>query len=134
MALSLTRPLLLATLIALPSAGLAAADAPAAELKVGLGIEKMEVKDAADSFKVAPDTQIWAWTRVSGCAGSSVTIAFEKDGKAVFSKDLDVPRSPYRTNACRTFRAGDAGTWTVKVTGKDGTELAKADIQVEIAK
>jgi len=131
---TLPRALMLGTLIAFAPALSVAADAPSAEVKVGLGIDKMEIKDASDTFKVAPDTRIYAWTKVTGCEGSSVTIAFEKGGKAVFQKDLDVPRSPYRTNAYRTFRAGDAGAWTVKVSTKDGKELVQADFTVEIGK
>jgi hypothetical protein len=130
----LPRTLLLGTLAAFAPAVLAAEEAPSAEVKVGLGIDKMEIKDASDSFKVAPDTRIYAWAKVTGCKDAGVAIAFEKDGKAVFAKDLAVPRSPYRTNAYRTFRAGDAGTWTVKVSTKDGKELVKAEFKVEISK
>ncbi|MGA2081542.1 MAG: hypothetical protein ABSH53_13170 [Holophaga sp.] len=78
---TLPRALMLVTLIAFAPSLPAAADGPSAEVKVGLGIDKMEIKDAAD-----------------------------------------------------TFRAGDAGAWTVKVSTKDGKELVKADFTVEITK
>lgn len=110
----------------------ARAEEPAAEVKVGLGIEKMEVKDAQASFTVDAGTKIYAWTKVTGCAGSSVTVAFLKGDATVFSKELDVPNSPHRTNAFRTFRAGDGGSWTVKVADKDGKELGKATFTVEV--
>jgi hypothetical protein len=46
--------------------------------------------------------------------------------------ELKVPRSPYRTNAYRTFRKGDEGAWTVKVLAADGAELGSAAFSVEI--
>lgn len=113
------------------SAGLFAED-PAAELKVGLGVEKMEIQEASDTFKIDPGTKIFAWTKVSGLEGGSVTLSFQKDGKAVFQKDLEVPHSPYRTNAFRTFREGDGGNWTVKALDKDGKELGTAAFTVEV--
>jgi len=113
------------------SAGFSAGD-PAAELKVGLGVEKMEIKDASDTFKVAPGTKIYGWAKVSGEAGTTVTLSFQKDGKAVFQKDLEVPHSPYRTNAFRTFQAGDGGDWTIKALDKDGKELATATFTVVV--
>jgi hypothetical protein len=104
---------------------------PAAELKAGLGIEQMEIKDASDAFKVDPGTKIYVWTKVSGVEGE-VKLSFEKDGKAVFQKDLEVPHSPYRTNAFRTFRAGDDGNWTVKALDKDGKEVGSTSFKVEV--
>jgi len=120
--------LLVAGLTALP----VVAEAPSAELKVGLDIEKLEVKGASESFKVAPGTKIYAWTKVMGCANSKVTFAFLRGDKKVFTQELAVPRSPHRTNAYRTFRAGDAGAWTVKLLAEDGKELASASFKVEL--
>jgi hypothetical protein len=111
----------------------AEAAAPAAEVKVGLGIEKMEIKDASEAFKVAPDTKIYAWTKVAGCAETKITIAFYKGDAQVSKQELAVPRSPYRTNAYRTFRAADSGDWTVKVLAEDGKELGVATFKVEVA-
>jgi len=118
-------------LAAFAATAIQAAD-PAAELKVGLGIDKMEIADASDTFKVAPDTKLYAWTKVTGLEGATVTLSFQKGGKAVFQKDLEVPRSPYRTHAFRTFRAGDGGSWTVKALDKDGKELGTAAFTVEV--
>ena len=132
-------PLLPAILLA---ATLAPAQAPApappaapkaaAELKLGLGIEKGEVTGAAESFKVAPGTRIYAWTRVSGAKDQDITIAFARDGKTAFQQKLPVKSSPYRCDAVRTFRTGDAGTWTAQVLAADGTELGSASFTVEI--
>lgn len=102
-----------------------------AEVKVGTGVEKMEIQGEAASFKVAAGTKLYAWTRVTGAADSSVTVVFSM-GERTSKQELKVPRSPYRTNAYRTFRAGDAGSWTVKVLAADGAELGKADFTVEI--
>jgi hypothetical protein len=104
-----------------------------AEIKVGLGIEKYELTGGADTFSVAAGTKLYAWAKVIGASGS-VTIAFAKDGKPVFQQKLDVPHSPYRTNAYRTFRAGDAGAWTAKVLSEDGKELGSAAFTVELSK
>jgi len=107
----------------------------ATELKAGLGIEKMEVTGAADSFKVAPDTKIYAWARVNGvAAGSSVKLAFKKGDKEVYGKEVTIPSVPYRINAYRTFRAADAGDWKIVLTGADDKEIASMDIKVEITK
>ena len=104
---------------------------PAAEVKVGTGVEKMELQGEAASFKVAAGTKLYAWTKVSGAADSTITVVFSK-GDRTTKQELKVPRSPYRTNAYRTFRAGDAGSWTVKVLAADGAELGKAEFSVEI--
>jgi len=109
--------------------------AAAIEVKIGLGIEKLELTGAADSFKIAPDTKIYAWTRVKGVpAGSAVSIVFKKGDREVFKREFSIASVPYRVNAYRTFRAGDAGDWTVAVTGPEGKELASAAFKVEITK
>lgn len=108
--------------------------APAAELKVGLGIEKMELTGEAATFKVAPGTKIYVWTKVSGCADSKITIAFVTNGKTSTQQELNVPRSPYRTNAYRTFRKGDDGEWAAKLLGADGKEIGSVTFKVELEK
>lgn len=40
--------------------------------------------------------------------------------------------SPWRVNANRTFRKVDGGTWTAKLLGPDGAEIASANFEVEI--
>jgi hypothetical protein len=110
------------------------AAAPATELKAGLGLENMELTEAADSFKVAPDTRIYAWARVKGVAPGSVTLAFKKGDKEVYRKEITIPSVPYRINAYRTFRAADGGDWKIVLTGADGKEIASTDIKVEITK
>jgi hypothetical protein len=109
--------------------------APSMEVKAGLGIENLDLTGASDSFKIAPDTKIYAWTRVKGVApGSAVSIAFKKGDKEVYRKEVTVPSVPFRLNTFRTFRAGDAGDWTIAVTGSDAKELAATTIKVEINK
>jgi len=110
------------------------AAAPAAEVKVGLGIEKMELTGESAAFKVAVGTKIYVWTKVSGCADTKITIAFHKGDKVSSKQELNVPRSPYRTNAYRTFRAGDEGEWVAKVIGADGKELGAVPFKVELEK
>ncbi|MCE1203522.1 MAG: DUF2914 domain-containing protein [Holophagaceae bacterium] len=112
----------------------AKAKAPAgpatAEVKVGTGIEKMELKGEAKAFKVAAGAKIHAWTKVSGAADTTIAVVFTKGDKSS-RQELKVPRSPYRTHAYRTFRMGDEGAWTAKVLAADGAELGKAEFTVE---
>jgi hypothetical protein len=111
---------------------LAAQEAPKAEVKTGLGIEKYELTGESSDFKIAPDTKIHAWVRVTGITDGSVTVVFLKGGEEKSKQDLKVPHSPYRTHAYRTFRKGDDGAWTVKVVGADGTEMGSASFTVAI--
>lgn len=103
---------------------------PHAEVKVGTAVEKMEVVGEAADFKVAAGTKLYAWTKVWN-PGDSVTVVFSK-GETSSKQELKVPHSPYRTNAYRTFRQGDGGSWTAKVLAADGTELGSAAFTVEI--
>jgi len=104
-----------------------------ADVKVGTAIEKYEVTGASDSFKVAPETKIYVGTKVTGVENGTVTVVFSKDGAEQSKVELKVPRSPYRTHAYKTFRAGDSGNWTVKVMGADGAELGSSDFKVEVS-
>lgn len=124
------RPLILLFVPALLAAQ--APEAPKAEVKTGLGIEKYELTGASTDFKIAPDTKIYAWARVMGVTDGTVTVVFVKDGKVVSKQDLKVPHSPYRTHAYRTFRKGDDGAWTVKVVGADGVALGSEDFKVAL--
>jgi hypothetical protein len=109
--------------------------AAATELKVGTGLEKKELVGAAEEFKVAADTKIWAWAKVAGLAADAkVTLAFFKGDKQAYKQDFQAAGSPWRVNAYKTFRAGDAGDWVVKLLGPDGAELAAAKFKVEITK
>ena len=125
------RTLILLSVPALLSAQ--AADAPKAELKTGLGVEKFEVTGESSDFKVAADTKIFVWARISGITDGMATAVFLKDGKEMSKQDLKVPHSPYRTKAYRTFRKGDDGAWTVKLVGTDGALLGSADFKVAIS-
>lgn len=124
------RQTILASLIACATLA-AQAPAPSAEVKVGTGVEKMEIQGESTTFKVPADTKLYAWTKVTGAADSTVTVVFSM-GERASKVELKVPRSPYRTHAFRTFRAGDGGAWSVKVLGADGTELGKAEFTVEM--
>ena len=117
--------------LALPAI-LMAADAPKAEVKTGLGIEKYELTGESSDFKVAADTKIHAWVKVTGVTDGTVTVVFLKGDKEMSKQDLKVAHSPYRTHAYRTFRKGDDGAWTVKVVGADGSALGSADFKVAI--
>ena len=105
------------------------------ELKVGTGIEKNELVGAAEAFKVAADTKIWARAKVAGLAADAkVTLTFSKGDKEAFRKELQAAGSPWRVKAYKTFRATDGGDWTAKLLGPDGAELASAKFKVEIQK
>ncbi|MFL5345873.1 MAG: DUF2914 domain-containing protein [Hyalangium sp.] len=106
-----------------------------ADVKVGTAIEKYEVTGASDSFKVAPETKLYAGAKISGLENGTVTVVFSKEGtpESESKVELKVPRSPYRTHAYKTFRAGDSGNWTVKVLGPDGAELSSNNFKVEVS-
>ena len=103
-----------------------------ATVKVGTGVEKYEIVGGSDSFTVAPNTRIYAATKLTGVEPGTVNVVWSKDGKEVSKTELKVPRASYRTHAYRTFRAGDTGAWTAKVVGTDGTELGSTSFQVQV--
>jgi hypothetical protein len=123
-----------ATPAAAPEKAAAKAESKA-EVKVGTAVEKKELTGAAEEFKVAPDTKLYAWAKVSGLAADSkVTLAFFKGDKEAFKKELTVGGTSWRVNAYKTFREGDGGDWTAKLLGADGAELASVKFKVEIQK
>jgi hypothetical protein len=115
-----------------PEAAKSAPAAPGAELKTCLAIENREAKDPSSSFKVAAGTKIYAWTRIVRGETGKVTIAFRKGEQDVFTQDLSVESVPFRTNAYKTFRKGDAGDWMAVVRDASGKELALSAFKVEI--
>jgi hypothetical protein len=117
--------------VARAQAAKASPDKAMAEVKVGTGIEKMEIQGEAAAFTVEAGSRIHAWTKVVGAADTTIAVVFAK-GDKTSRQELKVPRSPYRTHAYRTFRKGDEGSWTVKVMGADGAELGTATFTVEI--
>ncbi len=121
-----------ALLISATFAPLRATEATSTEVKVGTSVEKTELQGAATTFKIAPGARLWVWTRVNG-VGDHITVVFEKNGKQVYKQELKVPHTPYRTNAYRTFRAGDGGEWTATVLDGEGKEIAKTTFTVEVA-
>lgn len=118
-------------ILALAVPARSAEEAPSAVIKVGTAVSKMEIEGEAKAFTIPANTKLWAWTRVTG-AGDSIRVVFARGGKAVFTQDLKVPHSPYRTNACRTFRTGDSGEWTVEVRDAAGKVLGSAAFAVEV--
>lgn len=102
-----------------------------AEVKVGTGIEKMELQGESKAFTVAAGSKVHVWTKVTGAADTTIAVVFTK-GEKMSRQELKVPRSPYRTNAYRTFRKGDEGAWTAKVVGADEAELGAVAFTVEI--
>jgi hypothetical protein len=104
-----------------------------ADVKVGTAIEKYEVQGASDTFTVPANTKLYAGTKVSGIENDKVTVVFLKDGAEASKVELKVPRSPYRTHAFKTIRAGDSGNWTVKVLGPDGSEIGSTNFKVEVS-
>jgi len=117
-----------------PQAGSAAAPATT-EVKVGLGIENLDLTGATDSFQVAPDTKIYAWARVADVApGSTVTLTFRKGDKDVYHREVTIPSVPFRIHAYKTFRSGDGGEWKAVLTGAESKELGSVAFKVEITK
>ena len=125
-------PLVLAlAFVARAQAAKATSDKAMAEVKVGTGIEKMEIQGEATAFTVEAGSKLHIWTKVTGATDSTITVVFIQ-GDRTSRQELKVPRSPYRTYAYRTFRKGDEGSWTAKVVGSDGAELGSTAFTVEI--
>ncbi len=104
---------------------------PHAELKTGTGVEKMEIVGEGSAFNIAPDTRIYVWAKVMGVTDGTVTVVF-KQGDKTSKQALKIPRSPYRTNAYKTFRKGDAGEWTVTLVGDQDAILGSATFTVAL--
>lgn len=104
-----------------------------AELKVGTAVEKKDIVGAADQFKIAPNTKLYAWARIDGIpAGGKVTLAFFRGETKAFARELPVGGSPWRLNAYKTFRTGDGGDWTARALGANGAQIASVAFKVEI--
>lgn len=128
------RTALIALLLA-PSLLLGAEATPSAEVKVGTGIENRDVTGEAAVLEVAPDTNVYLWTKVSGLpADAQLKLVFARGEKTAWERERTAAGSPYRLWVYRTFRAGDSGEWTAKVLGPDGAELGALKFQVEIRK
>ncbi len=108
--------------------------AASAEVKVGLSVEKMEIKGESSTLNVPAETKIYVWANVTGAANSKINIVYFKSDKEVWRFELPVGGSPWHTNAYRIFRAGDSGEWTAKVISANGKELGKTTFTVEITK
>ena len=105
-----------------PKVAPAAEKAAGSELKVGTNVENKALVGAAEEFKIAADTKIWAWAKAVGVAADAkLTLSFSKGDKEAYRKELQAAGSPWRVNAYKPFRAGDA-------------ELASAKFKVEITK
>jgi hypothetical protein len=92
----------------------------------------MELRGEATAFKVVAGAKLWAWTKVSGMADTTISVVFEKGGQAVFKQELKVPRDAYRTYAYRTFRKGEGGDWIARIQGPDGKPLGSASFTVTV--
>jgi hypothetical protein len=111
----------------------AATHAPGgSEIKVCREVESRECKDAAASFKVSAGTKIWVWARVAAVPAGDYAIAFRKGDMEIFRQKLAVPSVPWRTQAYRTFRASDGGSWTAALVGSDGKDVASSSFTVEM--
>ncbi len=128
------RSALLALLLA-PSVLLGADAKPAAEVKVGTGIENRDVTGETDTLQIAADTNVYLWARVSGLpADTTVKLVFARGEGVAWERERATAGSPYRLWVYRTFRAADSGEWTAKVLGPDGAELGSMKLQVEVTK
>jgi hypothetical protein len=78
-----------------------------AELKVGTAVEKYEITGASDSFQVAPNTRLYAGTKVSGVENAKITVVFLKDGKEASKVELNVPHARVQDDARRGQRRLD---------------------------
>jgi hypothetical protein len=113
--------------LALCIAPLSASAQPAAEIKAAKGIEKREPVEEGSTFAVG-DT-VYAWTRVTGAAGTKVTHVWKRDGKEVWKANLRVGSKRWTTNSRR--KMSKPGAWTVDVLAEDGAALGTVSFTVQ---
>lgn len=101
-------------------------------IKVGTGVEKADLVGEGSSFTPTIGSRIYAWAQVVDQGGSRVSLAFYRGEREMSRQDLAIPRSPHRTWSYRTFRKGDEGSWSVRLLGQGGQELARTSFTVSL--
>jgi len=98
----------------------------AAEIKAAKGVEKREPVEEGTTF--ASGDTVYAWTRVTGAAGTKVTHVWKKDGKEVWKAYLKIGSKRWTTQSRRKVKPG---AWTVDVVTADGTVLGSVAFTVQ---
>ncbi len=110
-----------------PSPTAPSAGAAAAEVKAAKGVENREPVEPGTTFEAG--TTVWAWSLITGAAGTTVKHVWKKDGKEVWFATLKVGSKKWTTYSRRKLTK--AGSYSVEVVGEDGTVLGSTEITVQ---
>lgn len=105
----------------------APASGASAEVKAAKGVEKREPVEPGSSFEAG--TTVWAWSLVSGAAGTTVKHVWKKDGAELWHANLKIGSKKWTTYSRRTIKT--AGAYSVEVVGEDGTVLGTTEFTVQ---
>jgi hypothetical protein len=98
----------------------------AAEVKAARGVENREPVDEGTTF-AAGDT-VYAWTRVTGAKGTSVSHVWKRDGAEVWKATLRIGSNRWTTHSRRKT---SAGAWTVEVLDAGGAVIGSVAFTVQ---
>jgi hypothetical protein len=103
------------------------------ELVVGDADKRGSCTSPRSTFSIAKDQRIYACFHITRPrAGDKLTVRWRKDGdtkrRSFFPMTKTVEAT--RTRAFMKVREGYEGTWSVHVTGPNGTELASATFTI----
>jgi hypothetical protein len=103
----------------------AAATAEVLEVKLGKAVENREIVDETSAF--ALNDKVFLWLKIAGAEGQSITVTW-KHGEQIYSTELSIGGSPWRTWAYKT--AAMTGDWSVSVADKEGNVLKEMTFSV----
>jgi hypothetical protein len=100
------------------------------DIAFGTGIENHAITGVDTVFNVDVG-RVYCWTVTTGAgAGDSVFHTWILGERAVQRVPLRVEGARYRTHTFKTMSKAMAGRWTVEVTDRNGTMLAKGSVVV----
>ena len=95
------------------------------ESGVGTDVVGHSLVGEAELFPVG--TEVWFWTRVlRGELGDSIRHVWIHEGREVFTLDLEIGSSNWRTQSRKMLTAGSEGGWTVEARDRAGRLLARS--------
>lgn len=97
---------------------------------VGTGVVNRQLVGRSDRF--AEGTSVTFWTRVlDGQRGDVIEHVWLRDGRRVWTFQLNIGGPHWRTQSRYTLRQGSTGDWTVEARDRDGRLLARASFVCE---
>ena len=107
------------------------ADELSAEIKLGTGIEKMNILGEAAAFP-ANGKDVFCWTRIKGAkTPTKVTHIWSFEGKESAKVELEVKSFSWRTWSSRTILPEWNGKWKVAIVDAAGKTIGSAEFTAE---